>query len=97
MFARKFSSEGERRWPVFFLERTDRAERDDAFHTQRFHAVNVRPEIQLRRRKAVAAAVARQKRDLPPRQRPQNVVVRRAAEGRLGIDLLDGFKAWHGV
>ena len=48
---------------VFFLERADRAERENAFHAQRFHSVDVGAEIQLRRRDAMAAAVARQKRD----------------------------------
>ena len=69
--------------PVLLLERSHRAERDDALHAQRLHAVDVGPEIQLRGREAMPAAVPRQERHLPARQLAHHVIVRRPAERRL--------------
>ncbi len=83
--------------PVLFLERADRAERDDALDAERLHAVDVGAEVQLRRRDAMAAAVAREEGDLSPGQRAEDVVVRRRAEGRVDDDFFLRFKAGHGV
>ena len=47
--------------PVFFLERADRAERDDALDAQRLHAVDVGAEVEFAGRNAMAASVAREK------------------------------------
>src|ERR1700682_4047017 len=45
--------------PQIFLQRTDRAHGDDAFHAQELHRVNVRAVINLAWQNAVPAAVAR--------------------------------------
>ncbi len=82
---------------VLFLERADGAEGDDALHAQRLHAVDVGAEVQLRGRDAVAAAVAREEGDLASGERAEDVVVRRAAEGRLDVGFFLGFEAGHGV
>src|ERR1017187_8821967 len=43
------------------------------------------------------APVARQERDVAAGQRAQNVVVRRAAEGRSDVEVFLGFKTGHAV
>jgi hypothetical protein len=55
--------------PMLFLERADRAERNNALDAQRFHGVDVGAEVQLRGRDAMPAPVPRQKRHLAPGQR----------------------------
>ncbi len=63
---------------MFFLERTDGAERKNALDAQHLHAVNVGAEVQLRWGEAMPAAVARQKRDLLAGEIADHVRIRRA-------------------
>ena len=58
---------------VFFLQRAHGAERENALHAQRLHAVNIGAEIQLRRRDPVPPPVPRQERDLFARQLADDV------------------------
>ena len=62
---------------MLFLERADGAEGDDALHAERFHAVDIGAEVQFRRRDAVTAPVAREKRHLLAGERAEDIVVRR--------------------
>ena len=82
---------------MLFLERADRAQRDDALHAERFHAVDVGAKVELRGRRAMAASVPRQERDLFPGERAHHIVVRRRAPGRVDHLLLLGFEAGHGI
>ena len=58
---------------MFFLQRSDGAERKDAIDAQRFKSVDVGAEIQLRRGMAMTAAVARKERDFFAGQLPDYV------------------------
>jgi hypothetical protein len=82
---------------MFFFERPDGAQRNDAIDSERFHAVDIRPEIQLRRRDAMPAAVASEEGHVLAGQRAQDIIVRGIAEGSLYQDFLRRFKSGHGV
>ncbi len=82
---------------VFFLEGADGAQRNNPLDAERFEAVDVGAEIQLRRGDAMAAAMARKKRDLFPGQLSDDIVVRRPAPRRVDGQLLLYFKARHRI
>ena len=68
---------------VFFLQRSDGAQRQDAIDAQQFEPVNIGAKVQLRWRMAMAASVPRKKRDLFARELPDHVRIRRHAPRRL--------------
>src|SRR6516162_3588494 len=74
---------------VFFLERTDRGNRQDALHAQLFEAVNVGAEVQFGGQEAMSASVARKERDFPPFECAENIGVRRIAERSFVLDFAD--------
>ncbi len=82
---------------MFFLQRSHRAERHDALDAQRLESVNIRAKVQLRRRMAMAAAVARQKRDLFARELPDDIRVRRHAPRRFDRHFFVRGKAGHRI
>ena len=81
---------------MFFFERTDGAERDDPFDAELFEAVDVGAKVQLRRRDAMAAAVAGKKRYVFAGETSEHVVVRRPAPRAVEQNLFVLFKvrAW---
>src|SRR5207253_10574235 len=64
---------------VCLFEAADRAGRENEFDAERLHAEDVRAEIQLRRRQAMATAMSRQERDPFAAQRAEHVRRRRLA------------------
>ncbi len=83
--------------PVFFLERSHRAERHDALDAQHFEAVNVGPEVELRGHDAVSPGVAGQEGNAPPGERSHHVGVRGRAQGVSQRDLALPFESRHRV
>ena len=66
---------------MFFFREPTALKRDDALDSECFHAVDVGAEVQLRRRNAMAAAVARQEYDLFSGEFADDIVIRRTAPG----------------
>src|SRR5262249_26161511 len=69
-----------------FLERTDRADGNDALDAEQLHRVNIRAIIDFSRKNAVSARVTREKRDLLPFDGANHECVRRIPKGRLDTD-----------
>src|SRR5204862_6087250 len=67
---------------VFLFEAADGTRGENELDAERLQAVDVRAEVQLRRRHAVAPAVPRQKRHALAAQGPQHVRRRRIAKRR---------------
>ena len=67
---------------VLLLQAADGARRQQPLDAQHLEAVDVRPEVELRRQKAMADAVPREKRHALPAQRADDVGTRRIAERR---------------
>ncbi len=82
---------------MFFLERADGAEGEDAFDAERLQAPDIGAKIQLRRRDAMAAAVAGEEGDFPARERADDVGIRRRAPGCFDGDFALPFEAGHGI
>src|SRR6267142_5944760 len=72
---------------VLLLQAADSARRENPFDAEHFEAVDVRPEIELRRKDAVPDAVPRQERHSLPAQRAEDIRPRWIAE-RCGNALL---------
>ena len=58
---------------VLLLQAADGAGRQDVFDAQQLHAEDVRAEIQLRGREAMAGAMPRQERHAPAAQRAEDI------------------------
>ena len=73
---------------MFFFQRSHRTERQDAFHAQHLHSVNIGAEVQLRRRNAMAAAMPGKKGHSLALQFSDDVGVRRRAKRRVQLHFL---------
>ena len=82
---------------VLFLERADGGDGENALHAELFHGVNVGAEVELGRKNAMAAAVAREKSDLAAFEFAENEGVRGCAEGRFDALLVNVGESGHGV
>ena len=82
---------------VFFLQRSDGGNRDDALNAELFEAVNIGAKIEFAGQNAVAATVAGEKGDLAAFECSENVSVGRIAEWRLLPDFMDIGETGHGV
>ena len=82
---------------VLFLQRTDRRDRNDALHAELLETVDVGAKVQFAGQHLVAASVPRQKCDLAAFESPQNVSVRRIAEGCFQAHFVCVGEAGHGI
>src|SRR5262249_54028192 len=69
-------------WAQVFFQRSDSTYRDEAFHPQKLHRVDVRSEIDLARQKAMPAPVPRTKCDPLSFQSSHYNRTRRVSKGR---------------
>src|SRR4051794_6349059 len=84
-------------WCMFLLQGTDGAKRKNSLHAEHLHAVDICPEVELRGRNLVPAAVPGQERNALAFQFPQDVGVRRRTEGGGQRDLVMRFETRHAV
>ncbi len=82
---------------MFFLQRSDGAERQNAVDAQRFESVNIGAKVQLRRRMTMAAAVPRKKCDLFACELPHDVGIRRHAPRSFDHHFFVRGEAGHGI
>src|SRR5882762_9062165 len=73
--------------PQIFLQRPDRAHRDDALHSQKLHRVDVCAVVDFAGQDAMPAAVPRQKRNALSLKRTKHYGIRRLAERRSHANL----------
>ena len=69
--------------PMLFLQRPHRRHRNNSIDSELLEAINIRPKIQFARQQCVPPSMARQKCNLAPCKRAQNIRIRRIAEGCL--------------
>ena len=82
---------------VFFLQRSDGAQRQDSIDAQRFESENVGAKVQLGRRVPVAAPVSRQKRDFFPRELADHIRIGGFAPRRVESHFFVRGKAGHRI
>ena len=82
---------------VLFLQRADSGDRKNALHAEFLEGVDVGAEVQLRGQNAMAAAVARQERDLAALQFAQHEGVGGFAEGRFHALFMNVGESGHGI
>src|SRR5262249_54807044 len=82
---------------VFFLEGAHGRNRNNAFHTQLFHAMNVGAKVKLAGKNAVSAAVPGKERDFAAFQRAQYESVRGFAKRRLQCNFANLAQPGHRV
>ena len=78
-----------------FLQRADRARRENPLRAKLLEAVNICPEVQLRRQDRMVAIVAREKGHAASFERAHPVGVGRGAEGRIERHFLDIRQPFH--
>src|SRR5208283_18179 len=78
-----------------FPHAADRAHRDDPFNTKLFHAVNVRPVVDIHRHNTVSPAMTRKERYALTEESADHVVIGRYAEGSRDSHSLDVRKPFH--
>ncbi len=82
---------------VFFLQRADGGNGNDAIHSQLLEAVNVGTKVEFAGQQLVAASVAGEKSDFASLEGAYDIGVGRVSEGRLQVDFVRVFKTGHVV
>src|ERR1700692_2868245 len=83
--------------PQIFLQRTDRAHRNDSLDAQQLHGVNIGPIINFAGQNSVPAAVPRQERNALPFQCSQHNGLGRLAEWSSNLDFTWAGQARHRI
>src|SRR5437868_11012135 len=82
---------------VFFLQRSDGGNGNDALDSKLLEAVNVGAEVQLRRQQAMTAPMPGQGRDFPAFEIPRHICIRRIAGRSLLAEFVHIREAGHVV